>query len=69
MRAVPDAAQADQSQASLATLAAMVKAGDQIWFIKLKGERSVVAAQEDAFKNFLKSVRFAADGGATDGHK
>ena len=69
VRAVPDPSQADQSKADLATLAAMVKDGDQVWFFKLIGERSVVVAQEDAFKTFLKSVRFAADGGATDGNK
>ncbi len=69
VRAVPDSSQADQSKANLATLAAMVKDGHQVWFFKLKGERSVVIAQEDAFKNFLKSVQFAADGGATDGNK
>ncbi len=28
-----------------------------------------VFGEEVAFKNFLKSVQFAADGGATDGHK
>ena len=47
----------------------MVKNGDQIWFLKLKGDRDVVVAQEAAFKAFLKSLRFAGDRGATDGHK
>ncbi len=69
VRAVPDATQASQSQSNLATLGAMAKNGDQLWFIKLKGDRAVVTAQEDAFKSFLKSLRFAAGGGATDGHK
>lgn len=69
VRAVPDTTQPEQSQANQATLAAMVKSGDQIWFIKLKGDRAVVTSQEDAFKLFLKSVRFAADAGATDGNK
>ncbi len=69
VHALPDASQAEQSKSKAGTLAAMLKAGDQIWFIKLTGDRSVVAAQEDAFKNFLKSLRFAADRGATDGHK
>ena len=68
VRAIPDAAQAGQSQANTGTLAAMAKSGDMVWFIKLTGDRSVVAAQEDAFKSFLKSLRFAAGGGATDGH-
>ncbi len=69
VHALAEASQADQLKAKLGTLAAMLKSGDQIWFIKLTGDRSVVAAQEDAFKNFLKSLRFAADRGATDGHK
>jgi hypothetical protein len=68
-RAVPDPSQPDQSQSKLATIAAMTKTGDELWFIKLHGDRTVVTAQEDAFKSFLKSLRFAADGGATDGNK
>lgn len=64
VRVVPDPSQADQSQAKAATLAAMVNAGDQVWFFKLLGERSTVVAQEEAFKNFLKSVKFPADGGS-----
>jgi len=68
-RAVPDASDASQSKSQLATLAAMAKQGDQLWFIKFSGDRSVVAAQEDAFKSFLKSLRFAAASGATDGNK
>jgi hypothetical protein len=68
-RAVPDPADAAQSQANLATLAAMAKQGDQLWFIKFSGDRSVVTAQENAFKSFLKSLRFTADSGATDGNK
>jgi hypothetical protein len=64
--AIPDAA---KSQANTAELAAMIKNGDQMWFLKLKGDRDVVVAQEAAFKNFLKSLRFAGDPGATDGHK
>lgn len=69
VRAIPDASQASQSQSNLATLGAMAKLGDQLWFIKMKGDRTVVAAQEDAFKTFLKSLRFAADAGGTDGNK
>jgi hypothetical protein len=67
-RAVPDPSQSDQSKASRATIAAMVTDGDQLWFVKLFGDRSAVVAQEEAFKTFLKSLRFG-DGGATDGHK
>jgi hypothetical protein len=68
-RAVPDPSEASQSKATLATLAAMTKTGNELWFIKLHGDRTIVTAQEDAFKSFLKSLRFAADGGATDGNK
>jgi hypothetical protein len=53
----------------MATVAAMVQSGDQLWFIKLTGDRSVVSAQEPEFKKFLKSIQFASDRGATDGHK
>ena len=38
------------------TLAAMVKNGDQIWFIKLKGDRDVVAAQEDCIQKLSEVV-------------
>jgi hypothetical protein len=68
VRAIPDGSQSEQSQANLGTLAAMAKSGNKIWFIKLTGDRTVVASQEDAFKSFLKSLRFTAGGGATDGH-
>ena len=69
VRAVPDPSDASQSQSKLATLAAMAKRGDVLWFIKINGDRTVVTTQEDAFKSFLKSLRFAAGSGATDGHK
>jgi hypothetical protein len=46
----------------------MVTSGDRIWFVKMTGNREVVAAQEDEFKSFLKSFRFSADGGANDGN-
>jgi len=68
VRVVPDPSDASQSQSKLATLAAMAKRGDVLWFIKINGDRSVVTTQEDAFKSFLKSLRFAAGSGATDGH-
>lgn len=64
VRVVPDPSQPDQSQAKTATLAAMVKTDNQVWFFKMIGERSAVVAQEEAFKNFLKSVQFPADGGS-----
>lgn len=65
---VPDAAKPEESKIGEATFAAMVPVGEQIWFFKLSGDRNVVAAQKDAFTTFLKSVRFAAGGGAPDGN-
>jgi hypothetical protein len=64
---IPDPSKPEESQIELATLAAMVTDGEKIWFFKIIGDRELVAAQEDEFKNFLKSVRFAADAGARDG--
>jgi hypothetical protein len=43
-----------------ATLAAMVKRGEQMWFFKLKGDRAAVEGERDAFRKFLESVRFPA---------
>ncbi len=68
VKLVPDAKKPEQSQADRATLAAMVTSGDRIWFVKMTGNRELVAAQEDQFKSFLKSFRFPADGGANDGN-
>jgi hypothetical protein len=65
---LPEASQADESRASEAILAAIVPAGDAMWFFKLKGDRELVEAQRDNFKSFLESVRFASDGGAGDGN-
>jgi hypothetical protein len=69
VRIVPDAAEPSQSQIKNATLAAMAKSDDQIWFIKFNGDRDLVTAQEESFKTFVKSLRFAASGGAPDGNK
>jgi hypothetical protein len=68
-RLVPDAAKPEQSQADRATLAAMVTSGDRVWFVKMTGDRELVAAQDDEMKSFLKSFRFPADGGANDGNE
>jgi hypothetical protein len=68
VKLVPDATKPEQSQADRATLAAMVTSGDRVWFVKMTGDRELVAAQEDEMKSFLKSFRFAADGGANDGN-
>lgn len=57
---IPDSEKQSQSQADLATAAAMVTAGDQIWFFKLTGSRDLVSRERENFKTFLKSVKFAA---------
>ena len=47
----------------------MVTNDDQIWFIKLSGQRDTVIAEEENFKAFLKSMQFAAGSGASNGDK
>lgn len=66
--AVPDTSRPEQSQADSGTLAAMFTRGDTIWFIKLTGNRDLVAAQREKFRSFLESLRFTDDGGASDGN-
>jgi hypothetical protein len=44
------------------TLGAIVPLPAQGWFFKLTGPKDSVAAHEDQFTAFLKSVRFASDG-------
>jgi hypothetical protein len=56
---MPDMAQAAQSQINVATLGAMLTVGDRIWYFKMRGDRDLVAARQDEFKVFLKSVKFA----------
>ena len=68
MPAIPDASKTEESAAGQATLGAMVPHGDRVWFFKIKGDRDLVAAEQERFKDFLKSVRFTADRGATDGN-
>jgi hypothetical protein len=46
----------------------MVRSGDRIWFVKMKGDRELVAAQRDQFETFVKSFRFAAEGGENHGN-
>jgi hypothetical protein len=66
---IPDAAKSDQAQTSQASLAAMVRKGEQMWFIKMIGSRELVAARKDEFKAFLKSIKFPRAGGADHGNK
>jgi hypothetical protein len=68
MAAIPDTAKTEESQAEQATLAAMVRIGDRMWFFKMKGNRELVTAEQQNFKDFLKSVRFTGERGATDGN-
>jgi hypothetical protein len=48
-------------KASQGILAAMIRRGDQMWFFKMTGPRSLVERQRDAFDKFLQSVKFAGD--------
>jgi len=68
MAAIPDASKPEESQIPRATLAAMVRDGERIWFFKMNGARELVAAEQQNFRDFLKSVRFTTDRGATDGN-
>lgn len=40
------------------TTAAILPRDGMLWFIKMSGEESTVAAQQDAFRKFLKSLEF-----------
>jgi hypothetical protein len=66
---IPDTTKPQESQAKEATLAAIVKTGGQIWFIKMKGDREVVKNHQDEFKSFLKSIKFTNDTEAGHGNK
>ena len=67
-KVVPDPSKPAESKIEEATLAAMAPHGDRVWFIKMRGPRELVAAQEEEFRSFLNSIRFPADGGANDGN-
>jgi hypothetical protein len=67
VRLIPDTSKPEESKIDKATLAAMVTSGEQIWFIKLFGNRDVVIAEEENFKAFLKSMQFADGGGERNG--
>jgi hypothetical protein len=41
--------------------AAMVRRGEQMWFFKMWGERSLVEKQGEAFGKFLQSVKFTGE--------
>jgi hypothetical protein len=69
LEAIPDASAPAESQAKEATIAAIVPSGGKVWFFKLRGDRDLVVAQQESFKNFLKSVRFKPADGAGDGNQ
>jgi hypothetical protein len=64
---VPDAPKEGESRMN-ATIAAMVSAGDVIWFFKLTGDRDLVLRERDSFNEFLKSVQFNPADGTGDGN-
>jgi hypothetical protein len=66
---IPDSAKPEESKSKEATLAAILKTGDQVWFIKMRGERELVKKHEDEFKSFLKSLKFSHDKEAGNGNK
>jgi len=42
-------------------LAAMIPAGEKIWFVKLSGAEPKVAAEKSAFEQFVTSIKFKDD--------
>jgi hypothetical protein len=42
------------------TTGAVIEKDDTLWFVKMIGEESVVADQQDEFRQFLKSLKFEA---------
>jgi len=48
----------DELERPLSMLTAMVERDDRVWFIKLMGDRDLVAQQADVFREFLDSFRF-----------
>jgi hypothetical protein len=65
---IPDAEREPGGKPARATIAAMVSAGDVIWFFKLTGERDLVTRERNNFKAFLDSARFTPADGADDGN-
>jgi hypothetical protein len=61
--AIPD--QPPSGEPTDRTLAAIVPLVPQGWFFKLTGPTRAIATHEEAFTNFLKSVRFPSDGNPT----
>ncbi len=66
---IPDTSKPEESKSNEATLAAIMKASNQVWFVKLRGERELVKKHEDEFKSFLKSFKFSPEKEAGNGNK
>jgi hypothetical protein len=52
----------EQGDAPKAILAAMVRRGDQVWFFKMTGDRTLVENEREAFNKFLASIKFTGEG-------
>lgn len=66
---IPDTAKPEESKSKEATLAAILKTGNHVWFIKMRGELELVKKHQDEFKAFLKSLKFSHDKEAGNGNK
>ncbi len=51
------------SSEQTAIVGAIVGRPDGLWFFKLQGDKSLAEKQKSSFETFLKSIRFADDGG------
>ncbi|MFK7765823.1 MAG: hypothetical protein AB8B55_01180 [Mariniblastus sp.] len=48
-----------ESESELATVAGMIKRDGSAWFLKLSGDKNVVAENQGDFKEFVQSIRFS----------
>lgn len=48
----------DEGDAPMALVGIRLTRGDDVWFIKLKGDKKIVADSEEVFEKFANSVRF-----------
>jgi len=49
----------DDAKRQAAMLVAMLVRQEKVWFLKMSGEASLIKKQRDAFRGFLKSVKFS----------
>ena len=47
-----------KSDSPTGTVAGMVKRDGSAWFLKLSGDKKLVAENRETFKTFLESIRF-----------